>query len=122
MNRAIKKLGLPGESVTSICARNRIFNFEAGYKFFVLMKMHDITINGNHEYFSNQIIELRAVHSYSTRFSLSDCLNFPLYSRTKCQNSFLYRAIKLWNEIPLALREAPSKKFKSQLRNFIITN
>ena len=122
MNRAIRRLGLPNEPLTSICIRNRLLNFDATYKFFVLMKMYNITIGASHEYFYRQIAELRPIHSYPTRFIMSDSLNLPLYFRTKCQNSFLYRGIKLWNKLPLALREEPPRKFKPLMRSFVVTN
>ena len=53
VNKAVKKLGLPNETVANIYERNRILNFDATYKLFVLKRMHDITRDNRVERWSS---------------------------------------------------------------------
>ena len=60
------------------------------------------------------------IHAYNTRSSKS--LKF-LYQSSRLEiqkNAFSRIGVKLWNEIPLFLREKPKKIFKKELEMILI--
>ena len=67
----------------------------------------------NSSYFTNKL----PGHDHNTRhFSLSQ-FNTPKYNKTQSQNFFLYQGVKLWNWLPLSIKETKSlAKFKKQIK------
>ena len=49
-------------------------------------------------------------YNYETRFNVLECLGIPRYSRTKCQNSFVFRGIKCWNALNLEIKTSKNLK------------
>ena len=44
-------------------------------------------------------------HLHDTRFRYDGKLVLPFYRISRCQSSFYYRSIFLWNELPSAVRD-----------------
>ena len=65
------------------------------------------SINFNHDcYFSSLLVRNADVHSLNTRNGNDYVL--PLYNRSITQRCILYRAIKLWNGLPVQLKQLGS--------------
>ena len=103
-----------------VCSSHKLFNFELATKYFSCIKMYQIMKMHWHKYFYDKINSFQVIHAHETRSSDSEQLNAPLLRSSKCQRSFLFRSIKIWNEIPLFIRNSVKLTiFKSQLRNFL---
>ena len=120
VNRAIKMLAPDCGDVTIVCTEQSVLNFNMAYEFFTLVKMYNVLVQGGHKYFYDRIFTHQVDHSHSTRFQSNGNLVLPLYCKTKCQASFLYRGMKLWNDLPLEIRSISSvNKFKKTLKVLI---
>ena len=64
-----------------------------------LNHFHRIINNAAPSYLKEQVTFLNTIHSHSTRYSIRG-VHIPRVN-TNGQNSFLYTACKLWNNIPL---------------------
>ena len=64
----------------------------------------------------------QTTHGHATRSTSLQLTNLPFYRLNKCQRSFLYLGISLWNKIPIDIRNIPGdiRKFKKSLRTYII--
>ena len=99
-------------------AVNRVFlQYDDVYRIFVLAKTYNIIREGRHEYFSEKFTRLLIPHRYVTRSQLERRFTTPFYVKTKCQNSFLFRSIRLWNRIPNAIKSSCNiRRFKNKLK------
>ena len=76
-------------------------NLKNLYRYSCLVKyMNDYFFSAN----EFNISYLLPSHSYQTRHRLNENLNAPLFLKTRCQQSFIFNAVKLWNELPSELR------------------
>ena len=90
-----------------------LLDYQGIYKYFLLSKMYMIVNKRKHIYFTRKIDELRITHHHRTRSNEDNQLTLPRYSYRKCQNSFLFRSVKIWNTLPNAIRSAIRlRKFK----------
>lgn len=70
--------------------------------------------------FSDYFTLSRSLHSYSTRNYLN--LKFPLYRLTSNQNNVKFTGAKLWNSLPVDIRNASSpNSFKSRLKIHLLS-
>ena len=100
----------------------RVMSFDSIFEYCTAVKLYKILLLHNHEYFARNFANLTVEHNYNTRFNASSKFNTPFFSRTKCQNSFIYQSVRIWNSIPLNIREAPSlRNFKTLLKKFLIS-
>ena len=75
-----------------------------------------------HDNFYRKNTNLIPQHNKHTRFALSTDYSVPMYCKTTGQNQYFYNAIKLWNALPMSLREIPRTDiFKSKLKKYLIT-
>ena len=71
-------------------------------------------------YLLNEFNYSREFHAYNTRHK--DQLRLPLARTTKYQSSFRYNGAKIWNRLPLTLRnETNFHKFKLDLKKYLKT-
>ena len=81
-------------------------------------------------YLKHHLVPWTPTHSYSTRSSknivLSPKLDCPYYDRNTyksyfhLKNSFYFSAPRLWNDLPVNLRSAPSlSSFRRQLKTYL---
>jgi len=83
-------------------------NFDSIYKYFCSIKFYKVTKINQHPYFKAIFNNLEPVHDHSTRFSQCNKYNKPKYCKTKCQRSFLYQSVGVWNELSQDIRESPT--------------
>ena len=89
----------------------------------MLNKMYTILVDFSHYHFVRKIISYQVHHMYPTRFKSDGKLNLPLFFKAKCQASFIYRGLTLWNRIPGHIRDSDSvKSFRKLLKSQIILN
>ena len=112
-----------GSSSPSIYSRNRILNFHQIYNYFTILKLYrELNSIKIDSYFKARISGLQNVHSYSTRFRSNNCLVTPQYSKSRCFGSFLYNSIKVWNTLPIEIREIGNfGKFKRKLKTWLLS-
>ena len=68
-------------------------------------------------YFHSIINSLVPVHVHGTRFSLHNNISIPNVKKTVSQHQFLFIASKLWNSLPVNLKNIPSAlQFKKNLK------
>ena len=82
--------------------------------------MHDIHSKSAPRNIQNLFKTTNDIHAYNTRSSKS--LKF-LYQSSRLEiqkNAFSRIGVKLWNEIPLFLREKPKRIFKKELEMILI--
>ena len=123
INRAIK-LVLNCDTLTSeICKRELLFDFDMAYQYFCSINMYRILQLNNHQFLATKIYSYQTVHSYETRSVHNQNLNLPLFTLTKCQNSFLYNGLKIWNSLPLEIRiiQFDLYSFKKVFKNHILS-
>ena len=123
INRALK-LVINSTVITSeLLRRENVLNFDMAYKYFCTIKMYKILRLNNHDSMAAKINSFQTYHNYGTRAIHNQNLRSPLYLRTKCQMSFIYRGIKFWNSIPFDLRNISDdlKTFKRLLKGFLLS-
>ena len=75
------------------------------------------------DYLSNQIIMSNEVSERYTRFNGLNNVYIPFPRRDDFKNSFLYRAGRLWNNMPNNFKEIMSLfTFKLHLKHYVFTN
>jgi len=81
-----------------------LLKFNSIYKYFLACKFFRVVKENSHDHFVNVIGQLLPTHVHNTRFSHTLNYTTPLYSKSKCQKSFLFQAITVWNALPLELK------------------
>ena len=83
--------------------------------------MYRIMKTDSHKFFSDKISAFQTDHGHATRSTSLQLINLPFYRLNKCQRSFLYVGLSLWNKLPINIRNIPNniRNFKKTLRNYI---
>ena len=68
----------------------------------------------------NYFTPIDEIHSYNTRSSSSECYFLPSGNTTAGRLSLLLRGIKLWNAIPLGIKQYPYPKLVKYYKNYPI--
>ena len=68
----------------------------------------------------NYFTSVNEIHSYNTRSSSSKCYFLPSVNTTAGKRSLLFRGIKLWNAIPVDIKQYPYHKFVKYYKNYLI--
>lgn len=119
LNKAIVML-THSDSTANTPNQFNLFNFEQNLKVSNLINFHKIVYNLNQQYFWCKLQRLQVVHTYPTTFQVNNNYLLPHFRISKCQNSFLYKAIKSWNELPSHIRNIESPvKFKKEIKKYI---
>ena len=91
--------------------------FQGVYDYFVLCKMFKIVSENKHPHFTQKIHNQAILHNHETRSNVDNHLVPPRYTKTKCQNSFIFRGIKLWNTTHTEVRQSATlTEFKERLK------
>jgi len=105
----------------SPAVQNKFLNFDSIYKYFTALKLFKVLRMDQHPYFSSIVMELIPHHDHSTRFSSRDVFNTPGFVKAKCQNSFLYQAINVWNDLSEGVKASPNPGlFKRKLKEELL--
>jgi len=98
-----------------------MLNFNSIFKYFVGLKLYKVVRLEQHPYFSRLLSSLIPQHGYSTRFATHNNYNTPRFVKSKCQNSFVFRSVELWNVLPEDVRNAQSLAvFKRRLKMYLL--
>ena len=73
-------------------------------KYFTCIIFCKSVVSYEQPYFFEKIVSHQEPHFHGTRFKYDERLTLPMYIKTKCQRSFLYQGIQLWNLLPVDLR------------------
>ena len=122
--RRALKLVINSETLTpEICKNERLFNFEMAYEYFCSINMYRIIQLNNHEFLAAKLLSYQNSHSHETRSVQNQNLNLPLFRKSKCQRSFLYNGIQIWNTLPLNIRivQDDLNSFKKLLKNHLLS-
>ena len=122
--RRALKIVLNSDTLTpEICKQEGLFDFDMAYKYFCSINMYRIIQLNHHTFLANKILSYQTNHLHETRFAYNENLNLPFFTLTKCQRSFLYNAIKIWNLLPLHLRiiQDDLNSFKKLLKNHLLS-
>ena len=82
------------------------------YKIEIAKFMHKLSTSSLPQPLLDQFSMVNLRHSYSTRNQFNYSLS--CYSTSKLQTSFIFNAIKIWNSIPISIRNLPFKRFKKE--------
>ena len=102
-------------------SRNRpdcyFLQYDQVSKYFILCKLLRVICDGKHLQFANKIDQHSIAHNYETRSNVGNCFTAPFYLKNKCQNSFIYRGIQLWNKFPNHLKQLRNvRRFKKHMK------
>ena len=84
-----------------------------------LDRILNIVCDGKHLHFVNIMDQHSVAHNYETGSNMGNCFTSTLYLKSECQNSFIYRGIQLWKNIPNHLNKLSSVcKLKKHMKCF----
>jgi len=107
----IVNYSIPTQMLTS-----KLFNVRSTHKYFTAVKFYKSVRLDFHRYFSEIFHALRPSHNYGTRFSELN-YNVPQYSKTKCNKSFAYQSISVWNSLSDSVKQCNTLSlFKKRLK------
>ena len=121
--RAIKLVVNSDTLTPEICKNERIFDFDMAYRYFCSINMYRIIQLNSHDFLATKLQSYQTNHSHETRLVQNQNLNLPLFRLTKCQRSFLYNGIGIWNALPLNVKNVQEdiKSFKKLLKNHLLS-
>ena len=100
---------------------NSILNVDNLFAYCNLIKFFKIRQLGQHQNLFDVFEELNPTHSYSTRNSVNNALNVPLFRTDRCQQSFIYNAVHQWNRLPNEIKSCSSiKSFKMKCKTNLL--
>lgn len=117
-DRAVKMLPVKDDALE--VRLPAVLDLTSLYKYFCGIKTYKSFILGQHEFFVTNFKRLIPDHGYRTRHKAAGNINVPFCCKSRCQQSFLFNASKIWNDIPIVIRNSPSlfvfkNKFKQHL-------
>ena len=110
-NRCLKIISTPSLNIMSSDKISQYFSLNKLYQILFLDRLPSIKTSIS----NNQVS-----HTHSTRFIQNNRLLCPPANLAIRQYSFSYKTIKLWNAVPLEIRQSNSYfSFKNKLRSFL---
>ena len=93
------------------------------YKYFCGINMYRILRQNSHQFLAAKIRSYQRNHSHYTRSVQNQRLTLPYVVRSKCQRSFVYNGMDIWNNIPIEIRNVQDdlKAFKKLLKEFLLS-
>ena len=85
------------------------------YKIEIAKFMHKLSTSSLPQPLLDQFSMVNLRHSYSTKNQLNYSLSCD--SSSKLQTSFIFNAIKIWNSVPISIRNLPFKLLKRNTLN-----
>ena len=85
--------------------------------------MYRILKLDDHNYLASKVLSYQTNHLHGTRSVHNQNLNLLFFTRIKCQRSFLYNGIKIWNSLPLNIKNVQDnlKSFKKLFKNHLLS-
>ena len=123
VNRALKLVVNRHTLTPDTCKNERLFDFDMAYRYFCSINMYRIIQLNNHDFLATKLQSHQTNHSHETRSVQNQHLTLPLFRLSKCQRSFLYNGIQIWNLLPLNIRiiEDDLNSFKKLLKNHLLS-
>ena len=90
------------------------------YKFEIAKIMYQHSKQSLPSCFSAFFDNLNDIHNQRTRATEKKNLYLPKFSTICCQKSIRYQGVKIWNTLPVELRNLTFKQFKSQYKSMIL--
>lgn len=98
-----------------------LLNSESIDKYFTAIKVFKTTKLEQHPFFNTHFERLIPNHNYPTRHADNMKYNTPDMRLSKCFNSFIYKGVKIWNELPIEIRNLPTLSvFKRRLKFYLL--
>ena len=114
---------LPGNDRNSKYDQFKILPVAKLFQYFCCIKLYNSICLGRHAHFYGTLSSLIPSHEHVTRQSSNNNLNLPNFLKSRCQQSFLYNAVKFWNVLPVHIRNCQNiGAFKHLLKNFLQIN
>ena len=82
--------------------------------------MHQFTRNKQPSRFRDYFSHPSDIHTHSTRPSSTKNISLPRFSSAKTQRSIKYIGAKIWNNIPLDLKQLPHNKFEFSYQQLLL--
>ena len=97
--------------------KSKFIQFKVVYDYYVLCKMYRVIRERKHEHFNIRIDNQGIAHEPETWSRVNNKLVLPRYTKSKYQNSRIFRGIKLWNITPNDIKQtAMLARFKIYLK------
>jgi len=91
------------------------------YEYFTAIKLYKIVKLNHHPYFHELFRSLTPTHGHVTRFRSRDNYNLPHFVKTKCQSSFLFQSINVWNGLTDSTKSSQNlASFKRNLKSELL--
>ena len=98
----------------------RPFLYNDLYNFACLKTLHKYNYNEFFTYFNDKILSLAPIHDHGTRFVSNISYTLPPLFKSVSHRQFLFTTIKLWNSLPVYLKEIEdSNLFRTSLKSWI---
>ena len=78
----------------------KFLDFDQLYKYFCLIRTFKYVQCGTNDHFSDIFSDPVLTHTFQTRSSVNEKLNYSRVVFSKFYKSFIYNVINLWNNIP----------------------
>ena len=95
---------LSNSRINSPFIKLNLLNFDQAYEYFSLIQIYKYYVPGIGSYFKEKICDNQTTHNYTTRFASNKNLVLPLVHSSKIYNSFFLNALKLWNDLPVLIK------------------
>lgn len=81
-----------------------VLDFDRIFKYFTLLKFYRFITADEPSEIYEQILSSRIQHGYPTRQNHQLHFRLPLFYKSKCQQSFIFQSLKMWNNLPTNLK------------------
>ena len=121
MNRVFRLLDMKSYLNPNFISSSELLSYSNIVNFFTMVKLFDVLNGNNFITFRDKILSNQVDHSHNTRFKLNGNLHAPAYSTSKAQCSFIYRATRIWNSLPVEIRSCDDLySFKVLLKRHLL--
>ena len=83
---------------------NKLLPLNYIYRYFTAVQFHKDTVSAQCAYFADKIAEEQVHHDHLTRAKADNKLTLPFPRISKYISSYIYQGIKIWNTVPLEIR------------------
>ena len=106
-----------------IFRRLKILNLEKLYKLETAKFMFEINQENNSNFLQNEFVKTKKLHSHNTRQSTDLGFSLPSISTNFKKNFLTFDGVKLWNSLPMELKNTRSKHpFKKLMKIYLLQN
>jgi endonuclease/exonuclease/phosphatase family metal-dependent hydrolase len=110
-----------GADINTVYVAQELMPLACIYRYFTSVKFFKYFKLNQSVFFRDLILENQIYHNQNTRFRANNCLNIPPVRKTKCFNSFKCSAIRIWNGLPITMRDCNTvSSFKTALRQWLL--